>query len=268
MNNIISKKFYMELSVNDNKVYNNKELYCKLNDSIKLYVKLKEDGVIRDLTKCRLSMTSRKRGHCHTGAVVEQDIKELVIDGGYIVITPKREFTNSICTLISEITIYDEDEAITTQSFTFQVFKSLNDNIIEPEKDSIDTLIELKKNLLAFEMNVQELRDKIAIIKEEIEELDSAIDGGLNNCHIHENKEALDMITENCIEAWENAVYILGSDTEELKEGSTVIEAVNKLSEKLGDSSEELIEGATIIESINKAHEKTNNMIFFDLVEE
>ena len=51
MNNIISKKFYMELSVNDNKVYNNKELYCKLNDSIKLYVKLKEDGVIRDLTK-------------------------------------------------------------------------------------------------------------------------------------------------------------------------------------------------------------------------
>lgn len=236
MNNIISKKFYLELSFNENKPYNNKELFCKVNDSIKLYIKLKEDGVIRNLENCKISMISHKRGNCHLGTVIEQDIQKVVVDKGYIVITPKREFTSTISTVVSEITIYDEDEAITTQSFIFQVFKALNDNVIEAEKNSIDTLIDLKRMLSVFEMNVDEIRTKIEILKEQIEELDDKLNGGGSSPgldHEHDNLEVLDSITQEDIEAWDNAVNLLNNSNEEIQSGLGAIDSINDIYDKV-----------------------------------
>lgn len=236
MESIIAKRYYLELSLNDNKPYINKDLFCKVNDSIKLYIKIKEDGINgielaqRDLTNCRISMLSIKRSGNHDhNRTIELGVKQVVVDGGYIVITPKRAFTDSIGSVVSEITIYDDDEAITLQTFVFQVIKGRTESFgfdrhrhdrydrydRYDDRDSIDTLIDLRRSLEGYEVTAEELRAKI----QEIDDAMLAVELRLNTgtigetSHVHDNKDVLDLITVEKINEWDSKSTDTGTGT-------------------------------------------------------
>lgn len=220
MNNIISKRYYLELSVNDNKLFSDKELYCKANDSIQFHITVKEHDEIKDLTGCRVSIVST-RNDC---TMIEQVIDDPTFEDGVLIIKPKKEFSSVVCTMTNEITIYDTDESITIQNFIFSVTKTLQGERIDEEaKDSIDSLIELNKIIASYKTEVEELKAQIESLRE------LADDKG----HSHQNKEVLDLITEDTFNKWNDNSTIIGNAL--IENGLTITEAINDIYEKLSE---------------------------------
>lgn len=220
MSNIIAKKYYLELSVNDNKPYSNKDLYCKANDSIQFHITIKENDNIKDLSGCKVSMVST-RNDC---TMIEQVIENPIFEDGVLIIIPKKELTNVVSTLTNEITIFDEDESITVQNFIFNVTKTIQGNKIDEEtKDSIDSLIELNKIILTYKKDLEELKAQIDDLK----------NAATIEFHNHDNKETLDLISDINYNKWEETSNTVGTGS--IQNDLTIIESINDIYDKLNE---------------------------------
>lgn len=191
IDNILSKKYYITLNAKENKLYTNKELSCRKNDSILFYITVQEDKLIKDLSNCKVSVMS-----VNDKRKIEQIIDSPTVENGVLVFSPKKEFTSIQGTLNTEITIFDDDESITVQGFLFTITNVLSSDIPEENKDSVDTIIELNRVLNSYKEEVKSLRDSI-------DELRLLINGESN--HVHLNKETLDSITDVEVTKWNDA---------------------------------------------------------------
>lgn len=190
MYNSIAKKFQFQLDTKSTKIYKEKGFVCYDTDSISFAIEVLENEYPKELGDAQVEVVySYPNGESATPFKQEMDDGGILVDSdGLIDIQPKNNCLLPTDYLRIDINIYDQDEFITLQPFSFKILKSVESEIFEKSETIVKTMrsIDDKMNNLLIEM--EELQNTLDAkeldIDEQIMEMSSDIReviDGLNN---------------------------------------------------------------------------------------
>ena len=234
MSNIIAKQFKFTLDSKSVKTYREKGFVCYNTDSIKFTIDITEDGVPKSIVGTNIEVNySYPNGESIS---MKQDFEDgiKIVGGNTIEVMPKNGCLIPTDVLMIEVNIYDEDEFITLQPFTFKVLKSTESDIYDKAETVIKTM--------------RSVADQITILVQDVEELEGMV------------REAEGMIESRTSQAIESAQEMLGSINGVVDEMTTLVD------EKIEETNLKLLEfqnssSARVDELIGVSEIKINNLI-------
>lgn len=237
----IAKYFEVNLDTKITKPLKDKSFICFDTDSIIIKAFITEDFENKILEDSQILIIYDYGSYRVEQAMGDGGIE--IIGENEVLITPKTNCLVESQSVKITINIYDEDEFITAQPFTFKVLKSSESSLVDEAEDAINTTIALNDKIDMLEDRVDainvDISDKTAIIQGQIDGFSTSLEGQIESMY--------DLIDAN-IENSRNNITQLNSEMEELINGE--IETTRTEIENLKNDA---------IEDINELAEKTNN---------
>ena len=240
MSNIIAKQFKFTLDSKSVKTYREKSFVCYNTDSIKFTIDIIEDGAPKSIVGANIEVNySYPNGESIS---MKQEFEDgiVIVGGSTIEITPKNNCLVPTDALMIEVNIYDKDEFITLQPFTFKVLKSIESDIY----DKAETVTKTMRNIA----------DQMAVLTQDVAELEGLV------------REAEGMIESRTSQAIESAQEMLSGVT------VTVDEMTALVDEKIEETNLKLLElqntaSARVDNFIETSETKVGNLIETSSVE-
>ena len=234
MSNIIAKQFKFTLDSKSVKTYREKSFICYNTDSIKFTIDIIEDGAPKSIVGANIEVNySYPNGE---SASMKQEFEDgiVIVGGSTIEITPKNSCLIPTDILMIEVNIYDKDEFITLQPFTFKVLKSIESDIYDKAETVIKTM--------------RSIADQMAVLTQDVAELEGLV------------REAEGMIESRTSQAIESAQEMLSGVT------VTVDEMTALVDEKIEETNLKLLElqntaSARVDNFIETSETKVGNLI-------
>ena len=234
MSNIIAKQFKFTLDSKSVKTYREKSFICYNTDSIKFTIDIIEDGAPKSIVGANIEVNySYPNGE---SASMKQEFEDgiVIVGGSTIEITPKNSCLIPTDILMIEVNIYDKDEFITLQPFTFKVLKSIESDIYDKAETVTKTM--------------RSIADQMAVLTQDVAELEGLV------------REAEGMIESRTSQAIESAQEMLSGVT------VTVDEMTALVDEKIEETNLKLLElqntaSARVDNFIETSETKVGNLI-------
>lgn len=172
--NVIAKPYDLAIDIMNITPIRNDKHKSILGDSLVFNISLMQDDIAKDLTDCKIDMITTIT-LINEETVRIEHLYEDITDGkieiitpleGKIRIYPKSAFTKYEGTCYFEIVIRDINNKIYTPKVIWRVIKSLSNEVLEPTKDIIGTVTELKDILDKYHSGIGEGINPIAIIND------------------------------------------------------------------------------------------------------
>ena len=161
MSNIIAKQFKFTLDSKSVKTYREKGFVCYNTDSIKFTIDIIEDGAPKSIVGTSIEVNySYPNGE---SASMKQEFEDgiTIVGGNTIEVTPKNGCLIPTDVLMIEVNIYDKDEFITLQPFTFKVLKSTESDIYDKAETVIKTMRSVADQMAVLTQDVAELEEMV-----------------------------------------------------------------------------------------------------------
>ena len=244
----ISKYFEINLDSKITKPLKDKTLVCFDTDSIMIKAIITEDLEEKDIEETQVSVI-----YDYGSYKVEQRMEDggiEVVGKSEIDIVPKSNCLMEAVAVNISINIYDEDEFITIQPFTFRILKSSESEIMDEAKDIVSNTVILREQLDALEDRVEiintDISDKTIIVQEQIDEFSIILEDEIESMHELININIED--TRNNVYAVNNELNSLVNEEISIARGEIsslkqdAIDDIADLTERVNNTSMELDE--------------------------
>ena len=244
----ISKYFEINLDSKITKPLKDKALVCFDTDSIMIKAIITEDLDEKDIEETQVSVI-----YDYGSYKVEQRMEDggiEVVGKSEIDIVPKSNCLMEAVAVNISINIYDEDEFITIQPFTFRILKSSESEIMDEAKDIVSNTVILREQLDALEDRVEiintDISDKTIIVQEQIDEFSIILEDEIESMHELININIED--TRNNVYAVNNELNSLVNEEISIARGEIsslkqdAIDDIADLTERVNNTSMELDE--------------------------
>ena len=205
----ISKYFEINLDSKITKPLKDKTLVCFDTDSIMIKAIITEDLEEKNIEESQVSVIYDYGSHKIEQRMEDGGIE--VVGKSEIDIVPKSNCLMEAVAVNISINIYDEDEFITIQPFTFRILKSSESEIMDEAKDIVSNTVILREQLDALEDRVEiintDISDKTIIVQEQIDEFSIILEDEIESMH--------ELININ-IEDTRNNVYAVNNELNSL----------------------------------------------------
>lgn len=181
----ISKYFEVNLDSKITKPLKDKSFVCFDTDSIMIRAIIIEDFENKIIEECQISVIYDYGNH-----IVEQRMQDggiEIVGANEINIVPRGNCLIEAQVVTISINIYDEDEFITIQPFTFRVLKSNESEMMDEVQDIPKTTIVLEGQIKELEDKVdnagKDISDKIVAIEEQVKDISYELEDEIEFMH-------------------------------------------------------------------------------------
>lgn len=200
MPNIIGKKFNIKLNAKEIKPVRDKSQVFYNSDSAILNIQILEDSLPKDLLGCTISVLYSAEELKQPIQQKEKGIRIIDDLNGLIEIKIPDNAKISTNMLSINITISDLDEDVCLQPIIFTVKQSINNEVVENEKGTINSIMdidrkieELGKEVLKVEDGIEKANTKLSVATNEISTALTEMNNSINSNADVLNKEIDDI---------------------------------------------------------------------------